>query len=722
MILSSKTKESIKTALAMTIAYGIALSMDWDRPYWAGLAVAVVSLASIGQSMNKAALRMFGTLAAVVVSLTLIALFAQERWAFILFLSLVTGLCAYMMSGNKYQYFWHVCGFVIVIICMDAGPYPVNAFDTAILRAEETGLGILVYSLVAILLWPSSSVTAFNTATANLASTQHQLLRACFDLASGQGSAQEVQRLAAQEVQAKTRFDQLLDAAETDSYEVRELRRLWRRYQQQAAELMQSMARWRESFAEVQALDLPRLLPDLETFSAELDRRLAQIGHMLGGDAPGRMPQAMNLLSDKDAVRGLSHFRRAAFAVTRSRMLQLERLTRSLFETVSEIKGYSTAIVPADAPRAPAALFLPDPDRLVNVVRFMAVMWLAWFAVIYVNDLPGGPGFVGMAGAMGIVIANMPQISVSMLFMPAATSILFASVLYIFVMPQLSSFIGLGPLIFAATFTICYLFAAPRQMAGRAFGLVMFVVIASISNEQTYNFLSVATTALMFPLIFLILAITAHIPFSPRPERVFLRLLGRFFHSSEYLMSTMHRKPLHTSTRLERWRKAFHAREVATLPAKLGSWVPHLDTRALPGTTPEQVQALVTSLQSLTYHMQQLIEERDSPQAQFLMQQLLKDFRAWRLRVQATFQRLSGAPAVGERKAFRARLDEALEHLEERIKVALSQAPEGQFSDQDAENFYRLLGAYRGVSEALIDYAGNADVIDWTPWREERFA
>ena len=56
MTLSTKTKESIKTALAMSISYGIALSMAWDRPYWAGFAVAFVSLASVGQSLNKAAL------------------------------------------------------------------------------------------------------------------------------------------------------------------------------------------------------------------------------------------------------------------------------------------------------------------------------------------------------------------------------------------------------------------------------------------------------------------------------------------------------------------------------------------------------------------------------------------------------------------------------------------------------------------------------------------
>ena len=42
MTLTPRAKELIKTVLAMTIAYGIALSMDWDRPYWAGFAVAFI--------------------------------------------------------------------------------------------------------------------------------------------------------------------------------------------------------------------------------------------------------------------------------------------------------------------------------------------------------------------------------------------------------------------------------------------------------------------------------------------------------------------------------------------------------------------------------------------------------------------------------------------------------------------------------------------------------
>ena len=721
MILSKKAKEAIKTALAMTIAYGVALRMGWDKPMWAGFAVAFISLETLGQSLNKGALRMLGTLVTAVVAFTIIALSAQERWLFMLFLSTYVGFCTYMMGGTKHPYFWNICGVVCVIICLEAGPNSVNAFEIAIMRAEETGLGVLVYSLVAILLWPSSSHADFDAATENLASTQHQLYRAYLSLMSGQGSVQEVQPLSAKEVQVKTRFDQLLDAAETDSNEVWELRRQWRRYQRQAAELRESMERWRGSFVEVQTLDLQRLLPNLAAFGTELDVRLTQIERMFANQVTERYPEAMDLILDEAEFRSLPHFHKAALAVTRTRLQHLEQLTRSLFENVTDIKSFGQAIASADVASPPRAGFVLDPDRITGVVRVMATLWLAYLSWIYVNDIPGGTGFVIFASSLGVAMANMPQMSVSLLFVPAAASVLFAGVLYIFVMPQLSSFTGLGLLIFAVTFAICYLFAAPRQVLGRAFGLAMFIAIASISNEQTYSFFSVANTAMMFPLIFLVLAITAYIPFDLRSERVFLRLLGRFFRSCEYLLTAIRWDPQRSPTRLDRQHKAFHAHEVATLPRKLGVWARFIDTKILSGTSPQQVQALVTSLQALSNRMQELLEARNTPQAQFLVQELLADFRAWRLKVQRTFQRLAEVPDAGEQESFRARLDQIMGHLEERIKGALDKSAEGQLSDQDGENFYCLLGAYRGVSEALVDYTGSAGVIDWTQWHGERF-
>jgi hypothetical protein len=626
-----------------------------------------------------------------------------------------------MMGGTKNQYFWLVCGFVCVIICMDAGPNSINAFEIAMLRAQETGLGILVYSLVAILVWPSSTGADFAAAACKLASTQHQLYRAHLGLMSGAGNAGDAQVLRGQEIQALNRFDQLLDAAESDTYEVSELRGPWRRYQRQTAELAETMERWRENFVELQGLDLKSLVPNLAAFGAELDLRFSQIERMLADQTPERHPTPVDLVLDEAGVRALSHFEKAALAVTRTPLQHLEALTRALFDGVCHIKGFGQADEVADTDSPSHAGFTLDPDRLTGMVRIMATLWLVYLAVLYVDGIPGGAGLVSMAGPFGMTMATRPQLSVSLLFLPIAASVLFGSLVYIFVMPQLSSFIGLGLMIFAVTFAICYLFAAPRQVLGRAFGLAMFVTIASISNEQTYSFLSVATTALMFPILFLALAITAYFPFSLRPERVFFRLLDRFFRSCEHLISTTRWDPIRNPARLDRWKKAFHIFEVSTLPRKLGTWAPHINTTALSGASPQQVQALVTNLQALAYRMQALLETRGNPQAPFLVQELLADIRAWRLKVQETFQRLSGDPAAGEREAFRTSLAEILGHLEERIKGTLDTAPEGQLSDQDGENFYCLLGAYRGVSEALVEFAGSAGSVDWAKWREGRF-
>ncbi len=130
--------------------------MGWERPYWAGFAVAFCALSTTSQSLTKGAMRMLGTLVAAVVALVLISLFAQQRWLFMVGLSSWVALCTYMMAGDRFKYFWNVCGFVCAIICLDGGADSANDFQTAVLRIEETGLGLFVFSVVSIVLWPNN--------------------------------------------------------------------------------------------------------------------------------------------------------------------------------------------------------------------------------------------------------------------------------------------------------------------------------------------------------------------------------------------------------------------------------------------------------------------------------------------------------------------------------------------------------------------------------------
>ncbi|MGD9019263.1 MAG: hypothetical protein PVF84_03375, partial [Desulfuromonadales bacterium] len=146
-----------------------------------------------------------------------------------------------------------------------------------------------------------------------------------------------------------------------------------------------------------------------------------------------------------------------------------------------------------------------------------------------------------------------------------------------------------------------------------------------------------------------------------------------------------------------------------------------LDLHYLRGTTMDQVKMQLTSLQSLAYRIQLLREECQTKQADFVVQEFARDFRNWLTQVQSCFQQMAAAPDTLDGMKMRTLLDDKLLQLEERVQEALNKAPETVNREQDAINFYRLLGAIRSLSEALVDYVGKAAAIDWTPWQEDRF-
>jgi len=606
--------------------------------------------------------------------------------------------------------------FVTATIAFDAGPNAVNAFNIAVLRVQETGLGILVYSLISIFLWPVSTRDEFESATRELIKTQKKLYSSYLRTMTGHGTDDGINATRIQEAQIRNRCDQALFSAGSDTYEIKELHKQWQRFQGQSTALLETMTLWHASLKDVQKLDLHRLLPNLQALTTNLEPRFARIQDMLDGHAPELKPRVIDLSFDRDAVQALTHFHKAAFMVTWTQLQRIEELTRSMFDMVCELKGFGPS-VPGSLKKhhAPWSGLVPDPDHILSAVSIVASILLAYLLWIYI-EVPGGIGFVSQLSTWALIMAGT-QMRASSLMLYLALPITFGGMLYVFIMPHLSSFVGLGIMLFVVTFAICYLFAAPSKGVVRAFSLAMFVNTIGVSNEQTYNFLTVADSLLMNVLICALLALTVYIPVSAQPEHVFLRLLGRFFHSCDYLMSTMRWDRTQKPTQLDRWKRAFHSREITTLPGKLVAWGKVID----PGTTsPDQVQALTIRLQALSLHVQELLKARNSPQASFLIDDLLTDLRDWRMHIQETFQGLQ--KTIGSTAAIRDRLAGTLVHLEARIEEIVNKmTDEDEISDRDAEHFYRLLGSFRTLSEATIEYAKIAEGVNWSRLRETRF-
>jgi hypothetical protein len=605
-----------------------------------------------------------------------------------------------------------------VVVGLDSAFNPASAFAIAIERTQGAGTGLLAYMLVGLLLWPTNSRSSLENAGRQLTESMKAFFAKSMARLLGRPDSDSVPGIRLAELQQ--RLDNLLDAAEVDSWEVNAMRSAWRRCRSQIADLRDTLERWQQDFNELQDLDIVNLVPNLPAFGAEIETRLTEIERMFAGDPPTRLPSPMKLEFDEQMRKTLTHFDRAALSVSRQRLTHMEAVTRELFGTVSAIRGLEHHAAAAGF-RRPAARFTLDRDRLGQALRVAASAWLAFLVIIFVPDVPGELATLGIITRIVVADTKFAWIPVHALIRPTFAAILVAFPIYVFLMPTLSSYAQLAVLLFAFVFVVDYAFHNPKQALWRILFLFLFMLLVNLINVQEYSFLHFANTALQWTLLFVLLSLTEYLPVSQQPDQVYLRMLGRFFRSCEFLMATMGWGTQRGSSLLARWRKKFHTHEVATLPGKLTVWGRFIPPAALGRTIPAQVQALAMSLQTLSFRMQELIEAGVFQQSDVLVRELLADVRRWRVAVQEIFGQLADKPETAETASLQSRLDAVLVRLEARIRKALDQIDAARVSAEESGNMYRLLGAHRGVSEALVNFADKTVGIDWARLREERF-
>jgi len=724
-VLSPRTKLAIRTSLAVAIAYAIALHMDWEKPYWAAWTAFSVGLATTGEGIQKGLMRLAGGLVGAVGGFVLLAFFIQERWLFVTFLSLYGAVFTYLALGSKHRgYFWQQAGFFATVIAFDSAFSPANAFDIGIERAQETGTGLVTYVVVALLLWPESSRRKLEQTTGQLVAKARQLMRECSALLGGERSARETVALRDDIHGLQAQVGKLLGAAESDSWDVAEARSAWRSFQVQIEDLDETLIRWRSDLDESQLKILRGLAPDLPAYLQEMDQRLDAIAEIIAGQPPRRLPEPLMIELDGQRLQSLTHFDRAAVTAQRDRLRRLDALTRALFQSACRIRAFNRGSATLDESPVGAShglsagRFSLDRDHLDEAARTAASIWLMFLAIVYIPDIPAGLGALGIATRLAFADSALPSFSLTKLFVPVTTALVAAFPFYIFVMPRLSSFPELAVAVSIVVFAVVYIFHEPKQALSRTIFAYLFFTLIGVTNDQTYSFMHFTTTLMMWLVILTVLTVTEYLPVSHQPDRVFLRLVNRFFRSCEFLLR-LGRTPKHELALMQRLHARYCTHEVMTLPTKLAQWGRSLPPQALGTSTPAQVQTFVNRLWGLSYRMQALLEARTLHQSTALVRELRPDIRAWRTGVEGVLRGLAVEPASVDHEALRSRLLAAVTRLEARIAEALNRTD--SLSAEESENMYRLLSAHRGVSESLVLLTKPASAIDWARLREARF-
>jgi uncharacterized membrane protein YccC len=726
-MLSRKAKEAIKTGLAFALVYGIALQSGWLNPYWAGFAVAMISLQTAGESIHKGLNRMVGTIPGGIAAIVILALAAQSRWELILLTSLWIFFTAYMsMRSRNSPYLWTVAGFVALVLVTSGASTSEDLFEHVVFRVVETAMGIAVYTLVSVFLWPLTNAGAIKTASKALLATQSAICRAGREVMTGMVDATATREnrddLHRQELEQLTQLAQALVAEGSESYEVQEVRPQWNRFLDLSKALRESLERWHTSMTELARTDVNAALTGVAEFFDELDCRFEEIQKLLKGRPAQFKPGPVFLGINRTAFGGLSHFEQAALAVTRTELEKLEFLTAALFDCTLDLEGQAMDnSTPQPLPVSGAVkpgIKLPvfDLDRLRSAA-YAAVVTCAGFCVWIYVDPPGHSGWLFLSGTLALNVILMLQVPVIRFVKPLAVAAVLCICVYVFIMPRLSTYYELGLLLFVCMFTVRYFFTGLAQLMGN----LAIINLISIQNQQTYDFAVLVNTMIFLVTVFLFLHVLSYIMGSPRPEKKVLTLLRRFFRSTEFLMSSVALEPGGKASALAQWKIAFYLHEMKSLPGKIGVWSKAIDQNKFSSNKPDQMQSLVTTLQGLMYRIEYLLEARETRQAESLAREMTQSVHAWRESIESIFVKWSGNPGSEPAVDLEQRLAAVLSVLEQRIDAIIAQPDRETISVEDGENFYRLLGAYRGVSEAAVAYAGNAAAIDWSDWSEEKF-
>ncbi len=178
--------ETIKAGLAFAAVFGIAMQLGWMNPYWAGWAVAVIALPTAGEAIRKGTLRVVGTIPGCVAALVIQALAPQERWLFMFLTCAWAFFTSYLMvSRPKDSYLWTMACYVCLIILLsDVDSFPQHVRERGVSPVSRSGyVGVVVYTLISIFLWPRTNLGAIKQSSAALASALRDVCR------EGQGHA-----------------------------------------------------------------------------------------------------------------------------------------------------------------------------------------------------------------------------------------------------------------------------------------------------------------------------------------------------------------------------------------------------------------------------------------------------------------------------------------------------------------------------------------------------
>ncbi|WP_133126796.1 FUSC family protein [Legionella nagasakiensis] len=161
-----ENRAALRTSISALAAVLLAFKLHLDTPYWAGMTVIIVSNLYTGNIIDKALMRMAGTVVGAFFGFYLAAYIANSFLLYLLTCFLLVFFSVYYFNISRYAYAFLLFGLTAFIVITQLTINPDNAFYIAIWRSAEILLGVVVAAFGAYLLFPNHIHDSFLQQTA----------------------------------------------------------------------------------------------------------------------------------------------------------------------------------------------------------------------------------------------------------------------------------------------------------------------------------------------------------------------------------------------------------------------------------------------------------------------------------------------------------------------------------------------------------------------------
>ncbi|WP_354625138.1 FUSC family protein [Psychromonas sp. MME2] len=573
LTISSHTKEAIKVGMAFVIAYGIALGSGWLNPYWSALAVAMVSLSPPGLSLKKGMLRAAGTIPGCLAAIAIVALAPQERWLFLGFCSVFIFFTSYMMVIDEDKpYFWNVMGFTCLAVAITAIPGDVNDFfQHAIARTIETILGVAVYSLIGIFIWPQKNTGAIKQAYLKLIHSQKLIIANCQQIIEGSPSSLSQVEFGNQQITLLTNFSNATQIESSENIRIFSNRHLLKGMVAIFTVQTECLQKWHASLSMLSHLDLNAVIPRLNEHLSQRIQLFNEIEEIVSNKKCHIELSEIPLVADPAILKTLSHYDRAAISLT---LKELKEIDKNLKYTINYLQGLMGLLA------ANTVEIYPTPSLWQKTIKptwisickafFPPLVLIIGFIIWIYIDTPGHYALFELAAILAMSVSLNQQINLAEILKNFVLLIPICICIYIFILPEITLFAELALVFFIIVSYASYFFTG----TGKLVSLMSINNIIVISNQQNYDVAAIFNKGLFMVMAVSLAYIVSYLLQYSSPEKHVQKRVQYFLkkHCGYLLIHSFLPKKINHLFFL--YRLSRHLNEIKALPQDIGTWTP----------------------------------------------------------------------------------------------------------------------------------------------------